>query len=71
MRVRNEGGNSCWYSGSEIYRHAWLTVNAELVRQYPDHVCRVTSDEGDVGHGHRGRFQDVETRSHVILTGAR
>ena len=24
--VRNEGKNSRWYSGSGIYRHAWLTV---------------------------------------------
>ena len=26
MRVRNEGKNSRWYSGSGIYRHTWLTV---------------------------------------------
>lgn len=26
VRVRNEGRNSRWYSGSGIYRHAWLTV---------------------------------------------
>jgi beta-galactosidase len=26
VRVRNEGKNSRWYSGSGIYRHAWLTV---------------------------------------------
>src|SRR5581483_3527235 len=25
-RVRNEGKNSRWYSGSGIYRHTWLTV---------------------------------------------
>jgi len=35
---------------------------------YPDYVCRVTSDEGDIGRGHMQRFQDVETRSPVILT---
>lgn len=35
---------------------------------YPDYVCRVTADEGAVGHGHRGRFQDVDTRTPVILT---
>jgi len=35
---------------------------------FPDYVCRVTSDEGDIGRGHMGRFQDVETRTPVILT---
>lgn len=27
VRVRNEGRNSRWYSGSGIYRHVWLSVN--------------------------------------------
>lgn len=26
VRVRNEGSNTRWYSGSGIYRHTWLTV---------------------------------------------
>lgn len=26
VRVRNEGRNSRWYSGSGIYRHTWLTL---------------------------------------------
>ena len=26
VRVRNEGKNSRWYSGSGIYRHVWITV---------------------------------------------
>jgi type I restriction enzyme R subunit len=49
-------------------RTALNNLNADLVRQYPDYVCRVTSDEGDVGRGHMERFQDVETRTPVILT---
>ena len=32
VRVRNEGKNSRWYSGSGIYRHVWLTITN------PDHV---------------------------------
>ena len=36
--------------------------------QYPNYVCRVTSDEGDIGRGHLGRFQDVEIPAPVILT---
>jgi type I restriction enzyme, R subunit len=35
---------------------------------HPDYVCRVTADEGDIGRGHMQRFQDVETRTPVILT---
>jgi type I restriction enzyme R subunit len=49
-------------------RAALNNLNADLVQQYPDYACRVTSDEGDIGRGHMGRFQDVETRSPVILT---
>ncbi len=43
-------------------------LNADLRVQHPDYVCRVTADEGDIGRGHLGRFQDVDTRSPVILT---
>lgn len=30
VRVRNEGKNSRWYSGSGIYRHVWLTATAPV-----------------------------------------
>src|SRR5579871_292217 len=30
VRVRNEGKNSRWYSGSGIYRHVWLTMTGDL-----------------------------------------
>jgi len=49
-------------------RQALTNLNAYLVRQFPDYVCRVTADEGDTGRGHLSRFQDVETLSPVILT---
>ncbi|MDR0816005.1 MAG: DEAD/DEAH box helicase family protein [Desulfovibrio sp.] len=49
-------------------RAALGNLNADLVRQYPDYVCRVTADEGDIGRGHMQRFQDVETCAPVILT---
>jgi len=29
-RVRNEGKNSRWYSGSGVYRHVWLHVSGEV-----------------------------------------
>ena len=30
VRVRNEGPNSRWYSGSGLYRHVWLTTTGPL-----------------------------------------
>ncbi len=49
-------------------RHALGNLNADLVKEHPDFVCRVTSIEGDIGRGHLGRFQDVESQAPVILT---
>lgn len=49
-------------------RAALSNLNADLVAQSPDYVCRVTADEGDVGRGHLGRFQDVDSSNPTILT---
>jgi type I restriction enzyme R subunit len=49
-------------------RRALNNLNADLAAVNPDYVCRVTTDEGDVGRGHFSRFQDVETRTPAILT---
>ena len=49
-------------------RAALTQLNPGMMAQYPNYVCRVTSDEGDIGRGHLGRFQDVETQAPVILT---
>ena len=49
-------------------RTALNNLNSDLVAQYPDYVCRVTADEGDIGRGHLSRFQDVETKTPTILT---
>lgn len=43
-------------------------LNADLVAQHPDYVCRVTSDEAEIGMGHLNRFQDLDKRTPVILT---
>lgn len=43
-------------------------LNADLVKDHPDYVCRVTSDEGSIGKGHLGRFQELESDTPVILT---
>ncbi len=43
-------------------------LNADLVQQNPDYVCRVTTDEKEIGRGHLSRFQELETLTPVILT---
>lgn len=45
-----------------------LNLNSDLVRQYPDYVCRVTAAEGDIGLNHLANFQDVDKPTPVILT---
>ena len=49
-------------------RQALTNLNDDLTQQYADYVCRVTSEEGDIGRGHLGRFQELETTTPVILT---
>ncbi len=49
-------------------RRALNNLNQDLVILYSDYVCRVTSLEGDIGRGHLGRFQELETETPVILT---
>lgn len=46
-------------------------LNADLLRQYPDYICRVTSTEGKIGRGHLSNCQDVERETPVILTTSR
>ena len=53
---------------AEEMRRALTNLNSDFVQQYPDYVCRVTADEGDVGRGHLSRFQELETATPVILT---
>ena len=51
-------------------RRALSNLNADLVAQNPNYVCRVTAAEGDIGRGHLSRFQDLETNQSTptILT---
>jgi type I restriction enzyme R subunit len=49
-------------------RSALGNLNADLVKEHPDYVCRVTSNEGDIGRGHLSHFQDVERQTPAILT---
>lgn len=43
-------------------------LNSDLTRTHPDYVCRVTSDDKDIGKGHLGKFQELESTTPVILT---
>lgn len=49
-------------------RHQLNNLNADLAQKHADYVCRVTSDEGDIGRGHLSRFQELESATPVILT---
>ncbi len=49
-------------------RRLLSNLNADLVQKYPDYVCRVTADEGDLGRGHLSRFQELETETPAVLT---
>jgi len=53
---------------AEEMRMALNNLNADLVKDYPDYVCRVVSDERAIGRGHLSRFQELETTTPVILT---
>src|SRR6266513_1909875 len=49
-------------------RQVLNNLNSDLAKKFPNYVCRVTADEGDIGRGHLSKFQDVESQSPVILT---
>ena len=51
----------------EMHR-ALNNLNADIVRQHPDYVCRVTADEGRIGRGHLDQFKELETATPTILT---
>ncbi len=43
-------------------------LNADLVRDNPNYVVRVTADEGQIGRGFLSRFQEPDSDSPVIVT---
>ena len=49
-------------------RRALNNLNSDLVQQHPDYVCRITSEEGDIGRGHLSKFQELETQTPTIVT---
>ena len=53
---------------ADAMRRAINNLNTDITREYPDYVCRVTSEEGDVGRTSLSRFQELETKTPTILT---
>jgi type I restriction enzyme, R subunit len=49
-------------------RRALNNLNDDLARQYPDYVCRITSEEGTVGRGYLSKFQELETTTPALVT---
>lgn len=49
-------------------REELVNLNSDLVREYPDYICRVTADEGAIGLGHLANFQDIDKPTPTILT---
>lgn len=49
-------------------RTALINENSDLVKEYPDYVTRIVSEEGDIGLGHLGEFQDLESKTPTIVT---
>lgn len=53
---------------AEEMRKAINNLNADLAREHPDYVCRIVSEEGDIGRGYLSKFQELETTVPVIVT---
>ena len=74
VRVRNEGRNSRWYSGSGIYRHVWLTVSAGL--RVPDFGLYITTPDATTARAaitveNLGAAREVTVRSRVLDAGGK
>ena len=55
---------------AEEMRELLNNLNKDIAKKNPNYVCRVTSDEGDIGKGHLGAFQELEgdDQTPIILT---
>jgi type I restriction enzyme R subunit len=53
---------------AEEMRMALNNFNSDLVQKYPDYVCRIVSEEGDIGRAYLSNFQELEKTSPVIVT---
>tara|TARA_R110001592_G_scaffold361119_1_gene671007 strand:+ start:1684 stop:4092 length:2409 start_codon:yes stop_codon:yes gene_type:complete len=53
---------------ADEFRREFSNLNQDLVKQYPDYVVRIVSDEGDIGKGHLGKFMDIDEPIPVVVT---
>jgi type I restriction enzyme R subunit len=53
---------------AEEMRKALNNCNTDIVKEQPDYVVRVVSDEGAIGRGYLDRFMDVETIVPTLVT---
>jgi type I restriction enzyme R subunit len=53
---------------AEEMRKDLNNCSADIVKEQPDYVARIVSDEGDIGRGSLDRFMDVETVVPTIVT---
>lgn len=53
---------------AEEMRKDLNNCNVDIVKEQPDYVARIVSDEGDIGRGFLDRFMDVETVVPTIVT---
>jgi type I restriction enzyme, R subunit len=53
---------------AEEMRKALNNLNANLVKEHPDYVARIVSDEGNIGRGHLSKFMELETLTPTIVT---
>lgn len=53
---------------AEDMRKALNNCNADLAKEHPEYVVRVTADEGRTGRGYLDRFTELETTVPAIVT---
>lgn len=53
---------------ADQFRRELSNLNNDLVRQYPDYIVRIVSEEGDIGKGHLSRFMDIDEVIPVVVT---
>jgi type I restriction enzyme R subunit len=53
---------------ADHFRREISNLNNDLVRQYPNYIVRIVSEEGEVGKGHLSNFMDIDEPLPVIVT---
>ncbi|GAI79908.1 unnamed protein product, partial [marine sediment metagenome] len=53
---------------AEDMRRQLNNLNTDLVKEYPDYVVRIVSDEGDIGRMHLSNFMELERITPTLVT---